>query len=230
MINTYQTSIAPPPVPPRLNKTHQVLIPAPDPPQRHRKSLISFFIGVVLLNLLLSVAGFIYLFNKMKEPAGSEAKAAALSSYRPSASAQMVVEKPSRLPQKATSDYLQWDIKHSLRRNINHVDRRWLTILQPGDYYVSSQVTFSRGDPEHPLASIVKLRKHVEGEEQVVMQGYCSLDTLSKAPAVPHMCTVTQGKVLTLETGDQLSVWVHNLLQVDYSEGATTFGLHKLKD
>lgn len=65
MINTYQTSLAPP-VPPRHSRTHSVLIPEPLPSQGHSKSLIWVLVGVVLLHLLLSVGGFIYLYNNGK--------------------------------------------------------------------------------------------------------------------------------------------------------------------
>ncbi|KAK5924887.1 hypothetical protein CgunFtcFv8_017462 [Champsocephalus gunnari] len=59
MINTYQTSVAAPPVPPRLSRSQQVLFPAPS--QGHSKSLLRFLAGVVMLHLFLSVGGFIYL-------------------------------------------------------------------------------------------------------------------------------------------------------------------------
>lgn len=64
MINTYQTSLAPPPVPPRLNRAHPVLIPEPLPSRGHSKPLIRFLAGVVVLHFFLSVAGFIYLYNE----------------------------------------------------------------------------------------------------------------------------------------------------------------------
>lgn len=61
MINTYQTSLAPPPVPPR-SRSQPVLIPASLPSQGHNKVLVRFLVGVVALHLLLSLAGFFYLY------------------------------------------------------------------------------------------------------------------------------------------------------------------------
>lgn len=66
MINTYQTSLAPPPVPPRLGRSHPVLIPGPLPLQGYNKSLIRCLFGIVLLHLFLSVGGFIYLYRNDK--------------------------------------------------------------------------------------------------------------------------------------------------------------------
>lgn len=61
MINTYQTSLAPPPVPPR-SRSQPVLIPASLPSRGHNKVLIPFLVGVVVLHLFLSVTGFFYLY------------------------------------------------------------------------------------------------------------------------------------------------------------------------
>lgn len=63
MINTYQTSLAPPPVPPRHSRPHSVLIPAPHLSQGRSKPLISLLVTLVLLELLLSVGGFVYLYH-----------------------------------------------------------------------------------------------------------------------------------------------------------------------
>lgn len=119
-------------------------------------------------------------------------------------------------------------MNHSVRRNINYYHESWLTILESGDYYVYSSVTFSKGDSARPLASRVKLRKDEKEEEKVVMQAYCSLHSCPGNASIPRMCTATQGEVISLEKGNQLSVWVQNLSLVDYDEGATTFGMYKL--
>ncbi|XP_037635191.1 CD40 ligand [Sebastes umbrosus] len=234
MINTYQTSHAPPPVPPRHSRSHSVLIPAPS--QRgHSKSLIRFLVGVVLLQLFLSVGGFIYLYHNDKmlsfQHSSDERKTAFLSSEKQETSykalAHMVVIKPS--DKESALGYLQWDIPHSVRRSINYYHKSWLTILQPGEYYVYSRVTFSKGLSKIPLVSRVKLRKNeIDREEKIVMQAYCNLDSGSGSESIPRLCTATQGEVITLEKGNQLSVWVPNLSLVNYEEGATTFGMYKL--
>uniref|UniRef100_A0A3Q3J501 THD domain-containing protein n=1 Tax=Monopterus albus TaxID=43700 RepID=A0A3Q3J501_MONAL len=203
MINTYHTSVAPPPVPPRLNRSTPVLFPAPLAPQGHNRPLIRFLVGVVVLHLLMSVAGFIYLY----QTAASLLSEKQENSYR-------------------TLARMVWDMTRSVQKNINYYRKSWLTIQQPGDYYVYSRVTFSKGDPKIPLASIVKLRKNETGKETTVMQAYCNLDSTSSG--TPRLCTATQGEVLPLEKGNQLSVWVQNISLVNLEDGATTFGMYKL--
>lgn len=119
-------------------------------------------------------------------------------------------------------------MNHSVRRNINYYHNSWLTILEPGDYYVFSRVTFSKDHPERPLVSMVKLRKNEKEEEKIMMQAYCSLDSYSVSASIPKLCTATQGEVITLEKENQLSVWVQDLSLVDYNEGATAFGMYKV--
>ncbi|XP_068451488.1 CD40 ligand [Clinocottus analis] len=237
MINTYQTSMAPPPVPPRLSGSHQVLIPAPLPSQGHSKSLVRFVVGVVLLHLFLSIGAFFYLYhydrmlsNQLPSGKQEERKEAYRASekqetsYRPLA--RMLVDK--RSDQESESGFLQWNIKHSVLRNVGYYRKSWLTIQQPGDYYVYSRVTFSKGDSERPLVSRVTLRKGDKEEATILTQAYCSLDSGSGTALIPRQCTATQGEVITLEKGNQLSVWVQNLLLVDYGDGATTFGMYRL--
>ncbi|XP_022050566.1 CD40 ligand [Acanthochromis polyacanthus] len=246
MINTYQTSLAPPPVPPRLSRSQTVLIPAPLPSPSHTKVLIRFLVGVVVLHLLLSVGGFIFLYHndqQLKETEerslikGAEARnlrgngeRAALSSddqetdYR--VLAHMLVNSQSHTAENKPG-YLQWDKKHSIQKKIGFFRSSWLTIIQPGDYFVYARVTFSKNDPVHPLESIVKLRKNNTGNETDVMAAYCDLDS-SGSKKIPRMCTATQGQLITLQAGNQLSVWVRNLFLVNYEDGATTFGMYKL--
>lgn len=57
------------------------------------------------------------------------------------------------------------------------------------------------------------------------MQAYCDLDSKSE---IPRLCTATQGEVIKLDKGNQLSVWVLDPSLVNYEEGATTFGMYKL--
>ncbi|XP_058505124.1 CD40 ligand [Solea solea] len=228
MINTYQTSMAPPPVPPRLNRSHPVLIPAQMTTPGHNKPLVRFLVIVVVLHLLLSVGGFIFLYNNDQErhpPAAG--KAAALSSEKQStyykALARMAVDRSTS--KISTGGYLQWDIKHSVLSNINYYQDSWLTVLQSGDYYVYSRVTFSKGDSVKPQVSRVKLRKSNGEVGGILMEAYCNLGART---GIPHMCTATQGEVVTLEEGNQLSVWIENLSLVDYGDRVTVFGMYKL--
>ncbi|KAL6117448.1 uncharacterized protein ACO6RY_15235 [Pungitius sinensis] len=240
MINTYQTSMAPPPVPPRLAGSQPVLFPAPLPPRRHSKSLIRFLVAVVLLHLFLSIGGFIYLYYNDKmlsfqlpSRKGEEGQTAQFSSEKQDTShktlAQMAIFHPLHSSdQKSAPGYLQWNIDHSVLKNVAYYHNSWLTILEPGDYYIYSGVTFSRGDSERPLVSMVKLRKNENDEESVAMKAYCNLSSSSGSPSIRHLCTATQAAVIRLERGNQLRVWVQDLLLVNYEEGATTFGMYKL--
>ncbi|KAM4621452.1 CD40 ligand [Polymixia lowei] len=231
MINTYQTSLPPPPVPPRLSRSGPILLPALAPSHGPSKSLLRFLVGVVLLHLLLSLGGFIYLYTtgRMDKLPSAEGRVASRSSETPhTAMARMTVKPPSRTTtgQQEPEGYLQWNMDHSVRRNINFYHASWLTVLQPGDYYVYSRVTFSKWHPNLPLASSVRLRESDSGPVKDVMKSYCSLEKQEKQS--PRMCTANQGEVITLKPGNQLSVWVQDLSLVDYDEGATAFGMYKL--
>lgn len=64
MINTYQTSLAPPPVPPRHSRPQSVLVPMPLPSQGRGKPLL--LVTLMLLQFLLTVGGFAYLYYNSK--------------------------------------------------------------------------------------------------------------------------------------------------------------------
>uniref|UniRef100_A0A3Q0S3N7 CD40 ligand n=1 Tax=Amphilophus citrinellus TaxID=61819 RepID=A0A3Q0S3N7_AMPCI len=214
MINTYQTSLAPPPVPPR-SRSQPVLIPASLPSRGHNKVLIRFLVGVVVLHLFLSLAGFFYLYYHEHMKMDKQD-----TFYKPSA--RMAVQKAEK---PNSSGYLQWDTRHSVLRVINYYEQSWLTIPQDGDYYIYSRVTFSKEHSVKPLASQVKLRKHAADKDvKDIMKAYCYLSSTKN----PHMCTASQGDVITLEKGNQLGLWVQDLSLVDYEEGATVFGIYKL--
>ncbi|XP_047208974.1 CD40 ligand [Girardinichthys multiradiatus] len=241
MINTYQTSMAlpqvPPPVPPRLGRSHPVLIPAQLPSPGHSKPLLRFLVAVVVLHLLLSVGGFLYLFYTERQLShatysspegrvGFPPIEKQETAYR--ALARLVIKQRSYSNKAKTSGYLQWDTDHSVYRDINYYEYKWVTIVQPGDYFVYSRVTFSRGNSTIPLTSFVKMRKSNSGKEEVVMKAYCSMSNDMGSKLNPHMCTVTQQDVITLERGNQLGVWVEDLSLVDYEIGATGFGMYKV--
>ncbi|XP_061644227.1 CD40 ligand isoform X2 [Phyllopteryx taeniolatus] len=228
MINTYHSSVAspPPPLPPRQS---QVFIQPQGPSASHSKNLFRSLLAVVVLHFLLTVGGFAFLYytGRMEKPL-SEAS----SSSR--ALARMIVVKRIRnqestckqlTPSCHLFSYLQWDMKHSVRSNVNYYHSSWLTVLQPGDYLVFSRVSFSKADPKRPLASAVKLKRGASSKETVAMQAYCSLNG---SVSIPRLCTASLVEVMTLETGNQLSLWVQDLSLVDYSETATSFGMYKL--
>ncbi|XP_041846019.1 CD40 ligand [Melanotaenia boesemani] len=242
MIRTDQTSLAPPPLPPRLGRSQPILIPAQLPPLGHNnKPLIHFLAGVVILHLMLSIGGFIYLLYKDKtllpenSPLAQERVGYPPTKQQEASSlalARMVIEQPSYTGKEdKSSGFLRWEKTQSVHKNINSYENSWLTILEPGDYYVYSRVTFSKGSAKIPLASRVKLRKSETEKDETVMKAYCSLNSSNisrKSASDPDMCTATQMELLTLEKGNQLSVWVQDLSLVDYEAGATTFGMYKL--
>lgn len=242
MINTYESSVAPPPLPPRLHRSHQathpVLIPTPMLPQGTSRNLIRFMVAVVLLNLLMSILGFLYLYKNGKSQvqqsmttssvgAGPEASKQKQdsnhiikrSSHR--AFAQMVVLQPT-MPYKPQSGLLKWNIKHSQysHPHINYYNSTWLTIEEPGDYLVYSRVTFSKGRSSIPLINQVKLRKSKIDEEKAMMQAFCNANA--------GVCTATAEGVIKLEKGNQLSVWTEDISLVRYDEKETAFGLYNL--
>ncbi|XP_061582331.1 CD40 ligand [Cololabis saira] len=233
MINTYQTSMAPPPVPPRAGRSQPILIPATLPSRGHSKPLIRFLLGAVMLHFLLSVGGFIFLYYYNEKPAFPRSGAtAARIAGRPQMPEQETSDRPlaHMIAKNATSrkpGNLEWNRSHSVFTNINTFHNSWVTILEPGSYYVYSSVTFSKGDAKVPLVSWVQLRKSESAREKVVMKAYCSLSSFS-SESNPHMCTATRGEVIMLEAGNQLSVYVQDLSLIDYAEGATTFGMYKL--
>ncbi|KAM4733289.1 CD40 ligand [Anableps anableps] len=239
MINTYQTSMAlpqvPPPLPPRLGRSQPVLIPTTLPSPGYNKPLLRFLVCVVILHLFLSVGGFLYLYYNERQTAyatysspqgrvGFPPVEKQETTYR--GLARMTVMK-SNSTSGDKSGYLQWNINHSVLKNINYFHKSWLTILESGDYFVYSRVTFSKHDTAIPLASCVKLRKNEREKEKVVMKAFCSLSN-EKPELNPQMCTATLQDVITLEKGNQLSIWVEDLLFVNYESEATSFGMYKL--
>lgn len=226
MINTYQTSVFPPAVPPRLRQQ----APALASRRCSGGAGLRVLVVVVVLHLVLSVGGFFYLYTgRMIFPFKSatpneEGKASPLSSEGRSekashtAMASMTVKRA-----KKPLEYLEWNMDHSMRRNVGYYRASWLRVTQPGDYYVYARVGFSRGEPGLSLVSMVRLMHDKAGTPRDMMKAYCSLGN-----NVDGLCTASQGQVLRLQEGNLLGVWVENSTWVDYERGATTFGMYKL--
>ncbi|XP_008418903.1 CD40 ligand [Poecilia reticulata] len=237
MINTYQTSMAlpqvPPPVPPRLGRPEPILIPTQLPSPGYSKPLLRFLVCVVTLHLFLSVGGFLYLYYNERQIAhatysspqgrvGFPPVEKQETTYK--AFARMLIGKPNAIIEKK-SGYLEWRMDLSVRKNINYYGNSWLTVLEPGDYLIYSRVTFSKHSVA-PLTGCIKLRNMETGEEKEVTKAHCSLS--DKDGLNPQLCTVTLQDVITLSRGNQLSVWVENLSLVDYGKQSTSFGMYKL--
>ncbi|XP_032410240.1 CD40 ligand [Xiphophorus hellerii] len=237
MINTYQTSMAlpqvPPPVPPRLGRPEQILIPTQLPSPGYSKPLLRFLVCVVTLHLFLSVGGFLYLYYNERQIAhATYSSPQGRVGFPPvekqettyTAFARMLIGKPNATIEKK-SGYLEWRMDLSVRKNINYFHKSWLTVLEPGDYLVYSRVTFSKHSIA-PLTGCIKLRNNEMAEQKEVTKAHCSLS--DKDGSNPQLCTVTLQDVITLSKGNQLAIWVENLSLVDYGKQSTSFGMYKL--
>ncbi|XP_057705368.1 CD40 ligand [Corythoichthys intestinalis] len=223
MIDTYHSSLAspPPPLPPR----HSQMFMKAQVAFAGHIILLRSVLALVMLHFLLTAGGFAFLFyteTKEKLP-GSDAQTAFQQSSSRAFARMIVARMAHSSVQQSTSGFLQWNMKHSVRHHVNTYGSSWLTVLEPGDYMVFSRVTFSRAQPERPTASAVKLKRGPSAEETVAMRAYCSLDSSGSG-----QCTASVGEVMSLERGNQLSLWVQDLSLVDYSETATSFGIYKL--
>lgn len=193
-----------------------------------------------MLHLVLSVAGFIFLYNNGRilgnyQTGGPEEETPETDAYISPDKlktsnrilARLMVQEP-KSEQKSQSGFLQWNTKSSrYSHGVNYYLKSWLTIMESGDYYVYSRVTFSKSNSTTPLVYRIKLKKsktEKETEAKTIMEAHCYLDS-SK---LPKMCTATQGDMITLKKGNQLSVWVEDLSLVDYDQTATAFGLFSL--
>ncbi|KAJ8015710.1 hypothetical protein DPEC_G00028960 [Dallia pectoralis] len=246
----------PPPIPPRLGSIKNRA--------GHSRALLRFLIGMVVLQMLLLLGGFIYLYhmenkyhqeltykylddiiilkrldecerdngslvdckklletykNVMEKVLQGEGRVANLIGNRPDdvSMARMTVK-------ESKSKSLEWNISHSVRRNVKYYLSSWLEVQQPGNYIIYSQVTFAKWDAKKPLANQVKMRKGTKGEGETLMTAHCSIGSKEK----PEKCTAFQSGVFSLEPGDQLSVSVTDPELVNYEQDATTFGLYKL--
>ncbi|XP_033829751.1 CD40 ligand [Periophthalmus magnuspinnatus] len=240
MINTYHSSMAPPPVPLRLHSSHQgtqpVLIPTTMLPQGHSKTLMRFMVAVVLFNLLLSILGFMYLYvNGTPRKQDTSATFGEAVGYTQKLHSHYVEKRESHrvfarmdfqrptATHRSQSGHLKWDLKFSRYSHpyINYYNSSWLTIEEPGDYFVYSRLTFSKGSHVIPLMNRVHLRKSKMDEPKSIMHAFCHTST-------PNPCTATAEEVIKLEKGNQLSVWTEDISLVSYDEKASTFGLYKL--
>ncbi|XP_020779221.1 CD40 ligand [Boleophthalmus pectinirostris] len=240
MINTYHSSVAPPPVPPRLHNSRKgpqpVLIPTTMLPQGHSRTVMCFMVTVVLFNLLLSILGFIYLYTngipqrKQDMPVSSaEAKFSMQEQHSPHVEkreshrvfARMKFQRPTT-PHRPQRGHLKWDLKHSQYSQpyINYYNSSWLTIEKPGDYFVYSRVTFSKSHSSIPLTNRVLWRKTTTDKPKSIMDAFCL--------TISTLCTATAEDVIKLERGNQLSIWTEDISLVRYDETATAFGLYNL--
>ncbi|XP_036379698.1 tumor necrosis factor ligand superfamily member 6-like [Megalops cyprinoides] len=238
MINTYDSGLTPPPLPPRPGAQRL-------PPSRAGTHFWCLSLGFVVQTVVI-VALFIYLFQRtdierneksafhddllllkrLEECDSNSLDMESLTAVGPNtdsgALAQMKVE---RTDSKSTSQVLLWNHKHSTLRNVDHLALRgMLRIRIPGDYYVYSQVTFSKMNPKIPLLQTIIRQKGQAKlvEEDVLLKAFCS-------PTSGDVCTSYHGGVFRLEKDQQLYVNVTDLDLVNFDRSATAFGLFLLR-
>lgn len=182
-----------------------------------------------MLHFLLSVGGFLYLYYNERKVAHetfySQGRVGFPSVEKQDTTYRVLahVTVMSNTSKEGKSGNLELDTRHSRFKNIDYFSKSWLTIREPGDYFVYSRVTFSMSSPSKPLASWVRLRKSMKEDGEAIMKAFCNLGNSTNSE-----CTATQQGVIALERGNQLSIWVGNLSLVDYDKAATSFGMYKL--
>ncbi|XP_036404465.1 CD40 ligand [Megalops cyprinoides] len=264
MINTFHTSL-PPPVPPRQGL---------HPPPRGRMTPLLWFLSVIMvLQMVVTFGGFVYLFRKssmlqtelqgrqyddlivlkrlqecdvssdyntlldcgkllskyrsiISKVSQAEGKAGFLSAgmpfYGSGAVAHMTVERRSGpstyLPPAAQT--LKWNRDHSLLMKVEYLSSPGaLKIVVPGDYYVYSQVTFTKVHPKIPLVQTI-MRKSAD-KEDLLLKAFCSMRD-------EEAHTSFQGGVFRLEKEEQLSLNVTDMNLINFDVTTTAFGLFRL--
>ncbi|KAI1898068.1 hypothetical protein AGOR_G00068530 [Albula goreensis] len=206
MINTYHTSLPPPPIPPRPGH-HQ-------PPSGRSTPFLWFLSVIMVLQMGVTFGGFIYLFRKtnmlqseflrrgyddlvvlkrlqechegsldsnslldcgkiLEKYKAIMSKVSQVSGK--GAVAHMVPERPGKSSQ-STGKTLRWNKEHSLLVQVTYMSTPGaLSINVPGDYYIYSQVTFSKTHPKAPLSQCIVQRKASMADEKVLLRTFVSL-------------------------------------------------------
>ncbi|KAJ8407198.1 hypothetical protein AAFF_G00288740 [Aldrovandia affinis] len=213
MINTYHTSLPPPPVPPRQG-AHR--------PATGRATPLLWFLSVVMvLQMGVTFGGFVYLFRKSSTISQAAEKVGFLSGSVPFQDSGVVAHMaPESDSGSFTSKTLKWNRAHSLLVKVTYLYTPGaLKILIPGEYYVYSQVTFSKMHPKAPLFHSIVSRRSMENK--VLLRAYASLN--NEKPL-----TSFQGGVFKLEKDEELSLNVTDTSLVNLEVTSTTFGLFML--
>ncbi|XP_051506203.1 CD40 ligand isoform X2 [Myxocyprinus asiaticus] len=236
MINTFHTAYNPPPVPPRAGYSR------PQPPGN--TPLVKFLSVMLLLLIILTFGGFLYLFQKLnvhqekynedmailQRLQGSEAteKVARLTgaaSFKgPAAHMILQNEHTAKSTGERLSNKLHWDLDHSFLQDVRLSSTRdTLTIQYPGIYFIYSQVTFSKhSDSALKQAIKSKVPQERKKEDKEILRSFCSLNTNNS-----HLCTASLSGVFRLKKDQQLYVTVTNTSLVN--RDSCSFGLFKLQ-
>ncbi|XP_052006262.1 CD40 ligand isoform X2 [Xyrauchen texanus] len=236
MINTFHTAYNPPPVPPRAGYSR------PQPPGN--TPLVKFLSVMLLLLIILSFGGFLFLFQKLnvlqaqynkdmmiqdrQQVSEGTEKVARLSgeaSFKgPAAHMILQNEHTAKSTDKSLSNKLHWDLDHSFLQDVQLSSTRdTLTIQHPGIYFIYSQVTFSKhSDRALKQAIKSKVPQGRQNEDKEILKSFCSLNTNNS-----HLCTASLSGVFRLKKDQQLYVTVTNTSLVN--RDSCSFGLFKLQ-
>ncbi|KAJ8246977.1 hypothetical protein GJAV_G00257390 [Gymnothorax javanicus] len=264
MINTFHTSLPPPPVPPRMG-TYQ-------PATGRISTYVWFFSVVFALQMVLTLGGFVYLLTKSStmqnqfldkrlddlivlkrlqecddgslgssslldcrkildkyravmsklSQTGAPEKGALLTGWVPFRDSTVVAHMiPDR---SSTSKILKWDSQNSLTAKVTYLSKDGaLKILESGNYYIYSQVTFTMMHPKVPLAQSIVCQWGPEKKEKtVLLRAYATLKSENQ------QFTSFQGGVFWLEKDKELYLNVTNTSFITFDGTSTTFGLFML--
>ncbi|XP_010899776.1 CD40 ligand [Esox lucius] len=255
MINTYHSSLPPPPIPPRLGSIK------PDAGQS--KPLLRFLIGMIVLQMVLLLGGFIYLYHMEKvyhmelkydmitmaklkeclEDKQSEIKCGEFMEIfknikTPVSQKEGIAAKHTgsgssygAMARMTVKQTLPYDSSNILKWNMDH------SVLKHINYYKSSWLkVLQSGDYSiytqvtfsmwHPKKPLASQLKLRKRESEEAKTLMTAYCSLNNNTS--DVCTAYQGGVFSLDEGDQLSVWVTDLSLVSYDVDCTTFGLYKL--
>ncbi|XP_065126187.2 CD40 ligand isoform X2 [Paramisgurnus dabryanus] len=218
MINTFHTSYNPPPVPPRAGYTR--------PPLPSNTPLVKFLSVMLLLLMMLTFGGFLYLFQKLNVATSTSpqqaARIAEASHYkRPAAHMYRLKErvpKDGRFP----NQQLVWDEEHSLLNAVRSTGDT-LIIPHPGLYFIYSHVTFSRSSSSSLKQGIWSKLPNKDNDDVEILKSYCSLN-----PSKEDLCTASLSGVIRLQEGQQLYVKVTNTSLLN--KNSCSFGLFKIQE
>ncbi|KTF79891.1 hypothetical protein cypCar_00018153 [Cyprinus carpio] len=223
MINTFHTSYnpPPPPVPPRAGYSR--------PRPAGNTSLVKFLSVMLLLLMILTFGGFLYLFQKLNMVSQANEKLSKLTGGQHfiGPAAHMTVQTEHKDKTDKTSDFLKksllWDEEHSLLQDVRlSKERDKLTIQYPGIYFIYSQVTFSKNSPVSSLKQSIRITVPKKEQDKELLKSFCSLK-----PNTSNLCTASVAGVFHLEKDQQIFVTVTDTSLVN--RDSCSFGLFKLR-
>lgn len=126
-------------------------------------------------------------------------------------------------PIKSQRPYtLLWDLDHSLLQEVQLSSKKdMLTIQKPGNYFIYSQVTFSK-QSKSALKQAIKINDPQKKEDKELLKAFCNLSN-----STSNLCTASLAGVFKLQKDQKLYVTVTNKSLVN--KDGSSFGLFKLQ-